>query len=279
VAVLLGFLVAMAFGSGDFVGGRASMHASTSAVLVVSQSVGVVGALVVALSVSGRVAPHDIVFGASAGAAIVIGLGLLYRGLATAAMGVVAPVTAVVGAAVPVTWGLAHGERPSAWVFAGIVLAVGAGALIAREPGARIDRLAPGVLAAAAAGATLGSSLVLFSETSSASGMWPVFAARVAGFVVAVAAVGFFRTRHEIRFPRGDALVYALIAGVLDVTATTLIVLAVREGMISVVAGVAALAPGFTVLLAWLVLREQLRVEQRIGIVVELVGLVLVAAG
>jgi drug/metabolite transporter (DMT)-like permease len=279
VAVLLGFLVAMAFGSGDFFGARASMHASTSAVLVVSQAVGVVGALVVTLSVSGRVAPHDIVLGASAGAATVIGLGLLYRGLATAAMGVVAPVTAVVAAAVPVTWGLAHGERPSAWVFAGIVLAVGAGALIAREPGARIDRLAPGVLAAAAAGATLGSSLVLFSETSSGSGMWPVFAARVAGFVVAVAAVAFFRTRHEIRFPPGDALVYSLVAGVLDVTATTLIVLAVREGMITVVAGVAALAPGFTVLLAWLVLREQLRVEQRIGIVVALVGLVLVAAG
>ncbi len=201
MAVLLGVFVAMAYGSGDFVGGRASMQASTSAVLVVSQSVGVAGALVVALFVGARVRPHDIAFGALAGAATAVGLGLLYRGLATAAMGVVAPVTAVVGAAVPIAWGLAHGERPSAWVFAGIVIAVGAGALIAREPGVRTDRFAPGVLAAAAAGVALGSSLVLLSETSSASGMWPVFAARAAGFAAAVAGVAWFRTRHEIRFP------------------------------------------------------------------------------
>ncbi len=279
MAVLLGFFVAMAYGSGDFVGGRASMQASTSAVLVVSQSIGVVGSVVVALLVGARVAPHDIVLGACAGAATVVGLGLLYRGLATAAMGVVAPVTAVVGAAVPVGWGLARGERPSAVVLAGIIIAVGAGALIAREPAAPTERLAPGVLAAAAAGVALGSSLVLFSETSSASGMWPLFAARAAGFAVAVAGVAFFRTRHAIRFPRGEAFMYALTAGVLDVTATSLLLLAVRRGLISVVAGVAALAPGFTVLLAWVVLREHLRIEQRIGIVAALVGLVLVAAG
>ncbi len=279
MAVLLGFFVAMAFGSGDFVGARASMRASTSAVLVVSQSVGVAGSLVAALVVGARVAPHDVVFGAAAGAATVVGLGLLYRGLATAAMGVVAPVTAVVGAAVPVGWGVARGERPSAWVFAGIVIAVGAGALIAREPGAGTERFAPGVVAAAAAGGALGSSLVLLSETSPASGMWPLFAARATGFAVAVAGVAWFRTRRAIRFPRGHALAYALVAGTLDVTATSLLLLAVRKGLISVVAGVAALAPGFTVLLAWAVLREHLRVEQRIGIVAALVGLVLVATG
>jgi len=279
VAVLLGFFVAMAFGAGDFVGGRASMHASTSAVLVVSQSVGVIGSLVIALLVGARVAPHDLVFGACAGASTAVGLGLLYRGLATAAMGVVAPVTAVVAAGVPVGWGLARGERPSALVLTGIVIAVGAGAAIAREPGARTERFAPGVVAAAAAGAALGGSLVLLSETSPASGMWPVFAARVAGFAVAIAGVAVFRIRHEIRFPRGHALVYALVAGTLDVTATSLLLLAVRKGLISVVAGVAALAPGFTVLLAWAVLREQLRMEQRIAIAAALVGLVLVATG
>ncbi len=279
MAVVLGFFVAMAFGAGDFVGARASMRASTSAVLVVSQSVGVVGSLVVALLVGARVAPHDLVFGAAAGAATAIGLGLLYRGLATAAMGVVAPVTAVVGAAFPVGWGLARGERPSALVFTGIVITVGAGALIAREPGARTEFFAPGVVAAAAAGGALGGSLVLLSETSPASGMWPVFAARGAGLAVAVAGVAWFRARHEIRFPRGHALAYALVAGTLDVSATSLLLLAVRKGLISVVAGVAALAPGFTVLLAWAVLHEHLRIEQRIGILAALVGLVLVAAG
>ena len=117
-AVLLGLTIAAAFGSGDFVGGRASRNAASAAVLVVAGACSVVGALIVALVVAADVAPHDIVYGALAGAVNFTGLALLYHALAKYAAGVVAPITAVVGALVPVTWGLAHGERPSALVWA-----------------------------------------------------------------------------------------------------------------------------------------------------------------
>jgi uncharacterized membrane protein len=66
---------------------------------------------------------------------------------------------------------------------------------------------------------------------------------------------------------------------VLDAAANVMILLAVREGLLVVVAPVAALAPAFTVGLAWLVLRERLHVAQRLGLVGALVGVVLVAAG
>ena len=134
-AVLLGLTIAAAFGSGDFVGGRASRTAASAAVLVIAGICSVAGALIVALVVSADVAPHDIVYGALAGIMNFTGLALLYHALAKHAAGVVAPITAVMGALVPVTWGLAHGERPSALVWAGIDLAIAAGALIAREPG------------------------------------------------------------------------------------------------------------------------------------------------
>jgi drug/metabolite transporter (DMT)-like permease len=283
VAVLLGVLVAIAFGSGDFVGGRASMRASTVAVLVVSHSIGVVGALVLALTVSAELETHDVVFGALAGAATVIGLGLLYQGLATAAMGVVAPITAVVGAIVPITFGLHRGERPSVFTWIGILLAVGAGALIAREPpdetDTRAGKLAPGIAIAVAAGAALGSSLVLFSETSEDSGMYPVLFGRSAGLILALVGALWLLTRRRVTFPRGQAFGFALTAGVLDVVATALLLVAVRRGLISVVAGLAALAPGFTVLWAFVVLHEDLRRDQRVAILVALIGLVLVAAG
>ena len=71
----------------------------------------------------------------------------------------------------------------------------------------------------------------------------------------------------------------ALGAGVLDVTATTLLVLAVRRGLIVVVAPLAALAPAATVILARLVLGERLHSVQRIGLLFALVGLVMVATG
>jgi drug/metabolite transporter (DMT)-like permease len=279
VAVFLGILVAMSFGAGDFAGGRASMRAPTSAVLFVSQIVAVAGALVVALVVGARVAPHDIWFGIAAGCVNIVGLGLLYRGLATAAMGVVAPVTAVLGATVPVAWGLTRGERPSALALAGILLAITAATLLAYEPGPERGRLAPGVAIAVAAGTLLGSSLVLYSETSNASGLWPVFAARaVALMLIAVAWFAWF-ARRGARLPVGLPRRLALVAGGFDVTATALVLIAVRKGLVSIVAGVAALAPGFTVVLAWVVLRQHLTVRQRCALVVALVGLVLVATG
>jgi uncharacterized membrane protein len=279
MAVLLGILVAMGFGAADFVGGRASMRANASAVLFVAQCCSIVGALVVALLVSAEVGTDDLVYGAFAGLATVLGLGLLYRGLASGAMGVVAPVTAVVGALVPVTWGVTHGERPSAVTWLGIGLAIVAGGIIAIEPGTNINRLAPGVVTAICAGAALGSSLVLFSETSEDSGMWPVFAARLAAVIAAGIAVSVLMRRDTYRFPHGSDVGAAITAGALDVTATALILVAVRRGLVSVVAGLAALAPGFTVVLAWVFLREHLRVEQRVGLVVALAGLVLVAVG
>ena len=277
--MLLGIVIAASFGSGDFVGGRASHSSSTVAVLFVSQAVSVVGAVILVFFVSAQVAPHDLVYGALAGCVNVLGLGLLYHGLAHYAAGVVAPITAVVGSLVPVTWGLAHGERPSGVVLAGVVLAIAAGALIAREPGATVRGLALGVPQAIAAGAGLGSSLVLFSETSSGSGQFPVLAARCAALVLAAIAVVWFRRAGRVQFPHGSAQTLAVAAGAFDILATALIVVAVRRELLSVVAPIASLAPGFTVVLAWQITRERLSVVQQVGLVMALAGLVLVAVG
>ncbi len=281
MAVLLGVLVAASFGSGDFLGGRASRRAPTLTVLMLAQATAVAGAVIVCLFVGARVAPHDIVFGALAGAVNIVGIGLLYQGLAVGRMGVVAPVSAVVGAIVPVAWGIADGERPSALIIVGVVLAVVAVTLITRQPEAD-DGLGAetGVVWGVTAGATLGASLILYLQTSTQSGLWPVLAARVAAFVLVGAVLVWFAVRKvSLPFPRAGGRNLALGAGALDVAASTLLLLAVREGLIVVVAPMAALAPGFTVVLARVVLDEQLRRAQRIGLVFALAGLVLVAVG
>jgi uncharacterized membrane protein len=66
---------------------------------------------------------------------------------------------------------------------------------------------------------------------------------------------------------------------VLDIAATTMLLLAVRRGLVIVVAPLAALAPAATVILARVVLGERLHAEQRLGLVLALIGLVMVAAG
>jgi drug/metabolite transporter (DMT)-like permease len=281
VGVLLGLLIALAFGSGDFVGGRASTRASTVAVLVVAQACSVAGALVVALVVHADVGAHDLAYGAAAGAVNVVGLALLYQGLADHAAGVVAPVAAVIGAVVPVTWGLVRGERPSVVVLAGCAAAVVAGGLVAREPddAARVGGLARGAVQAIGAGVLLGSSLVLFGETSERSGQFPVLAARIAAFALVGAAALVLARRSRVVMPRGEALRFAIGAGVLDVTATTLLLVALRRELVVVVAPFASLAPAFTVLLAFAFTGERLHRAQRLGLALVLVGLVLVAVG
>jgi drug/metabolite transporter (DMT)-like permease len=281
MAVLFGVLLAMSFGSADFLGGRASRTAPTLTVLLVGQVVAVTGALVVALLVGADVEGRDLAYGAAAGACNVVGLGLLYQGLATGRMGVVAPVTAVVAAVVPIMWGLAHDERPSAVTWVGVALAVGAGALVAREPHADDagGRLSGAVILAVAAGLAFGLSLVLYTETRDASGFWPVLTARAAAIVLVAIGVAVMATRGGIRWPTGHARKLALAAGALDVTATVLLLLAVREGLIVVVAPVAALAPAFTVMWAWVVLREHVTRHQIVGLGIALTGLVLIASG
>src|SRR6478735_2471235 len=206
MAVLLGVLVAASFGSGDFLGGRASRRAPTLTVLMVAQATAVLGAIVVCGFVGARVELRDIEFGALAGCVNIVGLGLLYQGLAVGRMGVVAPLTAVVASVVPVTWGILNGERPSVAVMIGAVLALAAAGLIARppsEPQADLPN-ASGLLWSLGAGLCLGTSLVFYLQTSSASGLWPVLAARVAAFVlVALALIVVSVRRAALPFPAG----------------------------------------------------------------------------
>ena len=65
----------------------------------------------------------------------------------------------------------------------------------------------------------------------------------------------------------------------LDVTASSLELLAVRQGLLVVVSPLAALAPAVTVILARFVLGERLHSVQRVGLAFAMVGLVLIVVG
>lgn len=280
MAVLLGVLIAAAFGTGDYVGGRASTSSASMAVLVVAQLCSVIGALGLAMVVTGDLLGTDVAHGAAAGAVNVIGLALLYDGLARYKAAVVAPVTAVVASTVPVAWGLLNGERPPGQVLAGVVLAVAAAGLVATEPrGEAAEGQGRALVQAAASGICLGSSLVLFAATSERSGQWPVLAARLAALVTAGLAVLLLRRREEVRVPAGNARAMAAGAGVLDVAATALLVVAVRQELVVVVAPLASLAPAFTVAWSWGLERQRLRRTQAVGVVLALAALALIATG
>ena len=277
MAIFLGVCVAAFFGSGDFCGGLASKRLPTLVVLTLAQACALVGALVCAFSFRGHAIGRDVGFGAAAGVLNLVGLGLLYHGLSIGRMGVVAPITAVVSAVIPVTYGTANGERPSAAALTGVVCAIAAGGLIAAE---RREALVTGVrrevVLAVTAGLCFGASLVFYAETGEHSGFWPVLTARAVGLPLVVLAM--LVTRTPRRGARAGAPI-ALTAGLLDVAATALLLVALREGLASLVAPLAGLGPAFTVALAWIVLSEPIARLQIVGLALGMTGIALIAVG
>src|ERR1700710_710076 len=95
-----------------------------------------IAAMLVVLAVTRPAAPlaSDVLLGVAIGFIGPIGLVLLYKGLGSGRMSVVAPVTAVGASIVPVGWGLLQGERPSPVALVGVVAALVAVVLISGAP-------------------------------------------------------------------------------------------------------------------------------------------------
>ncbi|MEN3273831.1 MAG: hypothetical protein V7636_2592 [Actinomycetota bacterium] len=278
MAVVLGLLVAITYGTGDFFGGLASRRNPPTAVVAVSQMIGLVTLIaIVAIDRGSSPIAHDVVAGAVAGSVGMIGIVLLYRGLANGTMSVVAPITAVGAGVVPFAWGVVTGERPSAIALVGVAAALLAVVLVSAADAVDDARATRSDIASAlVAGCAFGVVFILLGSTHSESGMWPVLAARAAS--VTIMTTGVLVARRPIRPVPGSWRVVG-VAGVLDVTANALYVLASRHGLLSLVSVLSALYPAATIVLARLVLTERINRTQLLGIGLALTGVTLIAAG
>jgi drug/metabolite transporter (DMT)-like permease len=276
VAVVLALASAVVYGASDFLGGLASRRTSVFGVVAMSQVVGL-GALLALLPwLGGPVGPADLAWGAAAGLAGAAGLMVFFRALAGGVMSVIAPVTAVTAAAVPVIVGLLSGNRIGPWAAAGIALALTAVVLVSAEGGLKAVRSArPASLTPAlVAGAAFGLFFVLLDRTGQTAGLTPLVAARLASvaLVVAVALAG----KQSLRVTRA-ALPLVALSGVGDMSANALFLLATQqEGQLAITGVLAALYPVSTVLLAQVLLRERLVGAQVAGLGAAVAAVVLI---
>ncbi|MBA3606863.1 MAG: EamA family transporter [Acidimicrobiia bacterium] len=192
-------------------------------------------------------------------------------------MTVVAPLTAIISAVVPVVAGVAGGERPSPLAAAGIVLAIVAVALVSGITGG-VERATPVPVAlmAVVAGVGFGLLFVFLDRTADDAGLWPL----LIGQLTAVPIVAGYVAARRIRlagFPRRYRL--AMLAGVLAVTANVCYLLATRRGLLSLVAVITAMYPASTVMLATIVDHERLSRSQAAGLAAAVVALAMVTAG
>lgn len=264
---------ALIWGTADFSGGKASQRAQPLAVTVVSQLLGLPMLAVCLAVVPGVPRVADLAWGAVAGVAGLAGIVLLYRGLAGGAMAVVAPITAVTAALIPMAAGLLSDRTPGALALGGATLAIVAIALVSLGPGASRGAVTPRLVGLAlAAGALFGLFFAVLGQTSENAGMWPLLAVRVGSITV---GIGFMvGARTSLRLTRG-VLPWVLTAGLLDIFANALYLAAAARGHLSVVAAIASLYPASTVLLALAVDRERLRPVQIAGLGLAATALVL----
>jgi drug/metabolite transporter (DMT)-like permease len=231
----------------------------------------------VALVAGGTLPAADVVVAATAGAAGAVAIGLFYLAMAIGPVSIVAPIAST-GAAVPVAVGLLRGEAPGTLQVAGVVVAMVGIALALREVETAHAIAAPrrGVLLAALAGIGFGLFFVGIDVAAGEDALWSATAARAGGVVVILAAAVAMPSRVVFSRPAAATL---LTIGALDVTANSLFALASTQGLLSLVSVAGSLYPVVTVLLARIVLDERLARMQRVGVVLALGGVVLIAAG
>jgi drug/metabolite transporter (DMT)-like permease len=273
--VALSLLAALSYGLADFAGGVSSRRASAWSVALVALVAGAVLVLGMAIALGGDPTREDLLWGLAAGLGNGFGTAFLYRGLSSGRMGVVAPVSGVGAAVIPVAVAVLLGERPSASVWVGIVLALPAIWLVASEPAS--GPAAPGgVLDGVLAGLGFGILFIALGQVSDDAGLLPLALNQVTAAFAIIAMAAVLR---QPWVPRHPAALGGLAAGVLGAGATLCFLLATQQGYLSVAAVLTSLYPAFTVLLAALVLREHVHRAQAAGLALCAVAVTLVAAG
>lgn len=290
MAVVLALCSALAYGLSDFLGGILSRRTSAWSVAVVSQTSSTLCTGAVAFFVVGDPTGADFRWAVLAGVGSGMGTGFLYRGLSSGRMSVVAPVSAVGAALVPVLAGTVTGERLSLLVWVGIIAALPGIWLVSSTPE---DPMEPSGLPApvsAPVSAPIGGGLVdgvlaglgfglLFAalgQIPDSAGWWPLALAQA----TSVPAVVLLATALRAPWvPRNRAAGLAGFAGPLGATATGLFLLSTQQGFLTVAGVLSSLYPASTVLLAAVLLHERVHRIQGVGLGLCALAVAFVAAG
>jgi drug/metabolite transporter (DMT)-like permease len=273
--VLFGLAAALSWGGGDFSGGFASRRTAVYGVVLVSQLVGMAIALALALARSESLPTGaDFVWCVLAGAAGVTGITALYRGLSIGRMGIVAPVTGVLAATIPVVFGIALQGLPTAMAAVGIGLAIGAVLLVSREADHGGGRA--GLAEALVAGVGFGLFGVLIAQIGEGIVFSALFLIRAVQAVLVVGVIVVVRSAWR---PGRKVLPLLLLVGILDMGGNAFYLLGVQSGQLAIAAVLSSLYPVVTVILAAVLLRERVTQDHAIGIGMAAVAIALIGLG
>jgi uncharacterized membrane protein len=291
-AVLLGLAAALGYGTSDFVAGLLSRRVHYALVAVIATAAaGVVTVVALLLSSPAPPTSQALFWGAASGIGGGFGGLMLYRGLGRGRMGVVAPLSALGTAALPVIVGVALGDRPSVPAWVGVALALPAIWLVSTsgsedaqsaatpEGVARRAPVADGVVDGLLAGVGFALLLVGLGLAGDDAGLWPVVAGEVSSIILVIAVlIGTLLRLADRRLPPrelGGAIAVGLLGGV----AAIFYLFSTQAGLLSIVAVITSLYPAATVVLSALILHEAIGRRQLVGLALAAAAVVLIVVG
>jgi drug/metabolite transporter (DMT)-like permease len=274
-AIALALGASLTWGLADFFGPLKGRTFGALRVLVFVQ-LGGLAAIALIVAVRGK-GPADwgALLAIPAAISGTLGLYAYYNGIRVGAMSIVAPIAGI-SAVVPVAVGIASGDRPSAWQLIGIACALVGVFLASREPGRTGPRFAAGVGLALLAAIGFGGYFPPMHAAGDADFWWASLFFRIASTSVILAAVAV--RRPSLRLPPAQLPVLVLI-GTGDMLGNLLFAASSTRGLVSVTSVLASLYPIVTVVLARLVLAEQVARSQEAGIGLTLAGVALISVG
>jgi len=262
----------LCWGTSDFLGGYGSRRANAVLLTTLAHASGAVLMFTLALATHAALPPvSSMLWSVAAGVSGGGALALFYRVLSSGRMGLTAPVAAVLGAAIPVLFGMMREGAPGILPTAGFILAVLGIWLISRaEDNHRPEGLGMAVLS----GLGFAGYFLLTRQAGNASALWISGLARCSAFLLTGAIVLFGSGFRNIN---GWTLRFGIIAGFIDVSGSAFYIHASQTGRLDAAVVISSLYPAITVLLARIVLKEHFTRWKALGMAAALLAVPLIA--
>ena len=286
ITALLGLCTAVTYGAADFFAAIASRKIRVVEVTALASLAGLVIQLLLLPFMGGTFSDGAFFWGLIGGLSSVVALLCLYASLALGPISIISPLGALVSAIVPAVIGVSFlGESFSVLGWLAIGIALVAVVLVGFVPGENVTLpKTRAIVLAIGAGIGIGIAVSSLARSPHDSGIAPIIimrttAALLLGAIVLVTALRQRKSNtNNSRTPiTSKILLTIMAAGSLDAAANIFFTLASRTGSLTVVGVLTALYPLGTILLARLVLKEQVATTQKIGVALTLTASLLLA--
>ncbi len=267
-----GLAAVACWGASDFIGGYASRRANVFLITAIAHASSLAFITTIAVAKHSAIpSTHSLGWALAAGLSGGLALAIFYRALASGRMGLAAPVSAVLGAAIPTFFAIFSEGLPRPLQIAGFLLA-GLGIWMVSRP--EHEGRPEGIGLAVLAGIGFAGFFMCIKQAGNGSALWIASAARLSSLILTGSIVLFGRLfRNTDAFRIG----LAVLAGCLDVNGSVMFIRASQVGRLDQAVVLTSLYPVVTVLLARIFLREHFTRWKTVGIIAALLAVPMIA--